>query len=455
MSDALILQEAIRTWHDLLTNRLAKVTWEHLIEQQKQRGLFFGDRPICTVLRPRFLTAGQYRFLQDRIRLLLAAFDKAYRLAMVDKPFRDQFALFDWEESLLEIDPGYREYGPLGRLDAFFITDSNTLLFTEYNAEVPAAAAYNDVLAQAFISTPVMRKFMRQYSVRPVNTSPATLQTMLELYYQWPWRTDPPRFAILDWKEVPTYSEFVLFDKFFRENGVESRIVDPREVEYRDGKLMAGDYHITLIYKRVLIDELVNRMGLNNPVIQAVRDHAVCMVNPFRCKILYKKAAFAVLSDEENTIYFSEAEREVIDAHIPWTRLLRERTTFYRGEKVDLVPFVIENKDRFVLKPNDDYGGRGIVLGWEVDSEKWAASVQNALKWPYVVQERIILPTEAYPDYIDGRVQFIDRQLDTAPFVFYGEFMEGCLTRLSTESLLNVTAGGGSTVPTLIIEKRY
>jgi hypothetical protein len=44
--------------------------------------------------------------------------------------------------------------------------------------------------------------------------------------------------------------------------------------------------------------------------------------------------------------------------------------------------------------------------------------------------------------------------LDTAPFVVHGEYMEGQLTRLSTAALLNVTAGGGSTVPTFIVEKR-
>ncbi len=63
---------------------------------------------------------------------------------------------------------------------------------------------------------------------------------------------------------------------------------------------MAGDYHITLIYKRVLISELIERGGIDHPVVQAVRDRAVCMVNSFRCKILFKKASLAVLSDERN-----------------------------------------------------------------------------------------------------------------------------------------------------------
>ena len=70
------------------------------------------------------------------------------------------------------------------------------------------------------------------------------------------------------------------------------------------------------------------------------------------------------------------------------------------------------------------------------------------------MQERILLPTEPYPSMVNGKLQFTDRMLDTAPYVFYGNFVDGCLTRLSTQDLLNVTAGGGSTVPTFVIEKR-
>jgi hypothetical protein len=53
-----------------------------------------------------------------------------------------------------------------------------------------------------------------------------------------------------------------------------------------------------------------------------------------------------------------------------------------------------------------------------------------------------------------GSLRVEDRILDTAPFIFYGAYMDGCLTRLSTESLVNVTAGGGSSVATFIVERR-
>ena len=253
---------------------------------------------------------------------------------------------------------------------------------------------------------------------------------------------------------MPTRSEFELFTQYFGSQGYESRIIDPRDTEYKNGRLVAGDYHITLIYKRVLITELIERCGIDSPVVNAVRDGAVCMVNPFRCKMLYKKLSLAVLSDELNAGMFSEEELRAIKAHIPWTRRVQERTTTYGGLPVDLVPFIHKYQEQLVLKPNDDYGGRGIVLGWQTNTSGWEKAVQEALQTPHIVQERVVIPEEPYPSFVNGELKIYNRMLDTAPFIFYGNYVDGCLTRLSTDPLLNVSAGGGSTVPTFVVEKR-
>ena len=97
-----------------------------------------------------------------------------------------------------------------------------------------------------------------------------------------------------------------------------------------------------------------------------------------------------------------------------------------------------------MLKPNDDYGGRGIVLGWLVSDDEWQATLRTALEAPYVVQERIVLPTEPFPSWVDGGVQVTDRMIDIAPYVTETAQVDGCLTRIATDPLLNVTAGGGS-----------
>ena len=449
------LKEAIDTYHDLLTEETAADSWDQMHEQMVRRGLFFGERPLCTVLRPRFLTYSQYTYLRHEIRPLLHAFDKISRRAIADADFRGQFGLFDWEEELIQIDPGYDMHTPLTRLDAFFITSQSELKFTEYNAEVPAASAYNDVLNEVFYGLPVMGSFMRKYVVRPLPTRHSVMHVLLDSYREWG-GTGKPNIAILDWREVPTHSEFELFMQYFQSQGMTCKIIDPREVTYENGRLVHNGFHINVIYKRVLITELIERTGIDSPVVQAVRDHAVCMVNPFRCKLLYKKASLAVLSDESNADMFDKEELDTIKSHIPWTRVVSERHTVYGDLPVDLVPFMHKYREQLVLKPNDDYGGRGIVLGWQTNSGGWEKAVQEALASdsPYIVQERVGIPEEPYPSMVDGRLQIYERMLDTAPFIFYGDYVDGCLTRLSTDPLLNVSAGGGSTVPTFIVEKR-
>jgi uncharacterized circularly permuted ATP-grasp superfamily protein len=448
--------DAIAAYHDLLTSgrSLAADSQAALTKAQQLRGLVFGERPVCTVLRPRFLTPNQYRCVQQAVQDLLPVFQIIYDRAMSDSGFRRQFRLHDWEDQLLAINPGYLDPCPTSRFDTFFVSD-NELMFTEYNSETPAGAGYSDALAELFYGLPVFREFQRRYQVFPIPAKPGVLDALLDSFEQWQGNTsDPPRIAILDWREVPTFSEFVLFYDYFKTMGIESRIVDPRDCEYRDGQLTAGDYHITLIYKRVLISELIERGGLNHPVVQAVRDGAVCLVNSFRCKILFKKASLAVLSDEQNSKLFTQQQQQVISKHIPWTRVVEDRRTTFRGNTIDLVPFTIANKDRLVLKPNDDYGGKGIVLGWTVDQPTWEAAVQVALGTPYVVQEKVKLPYESFPSMENGQVHILDRMLDTNPFVAFGAYMHGCLTRISTETLVNVTAGGGSTVPTFLVEAR-
>src|SRR5688572_4537661 len=326
------LRETIDHYHSLLDPETARETHEQLTDQMLRRGLFFGERPLSTVLRPRFIHPGQYRALQVAIRAVMPAFEKIHNAAMADAGFRAQFRLNAWEEELTQVDPGFDAPSPTSRMDTFFDEES-ALWLTEYNAETPAAIAYTDVLTEAYYGLPVMREFSKHYEMRPLFGRHLMLHALIDSYKQWGGR-ERPRIAILDWKEVPTYSEFVLFHDYFEQQGYDCVIADPREVTYENKRLVADGKEIDIIYKRVLISELVARGGLDHPVIRAVRDHAVCMINPFRCKILHKKASLAVLSDEANTDFFSDDEQAAIMQYIPWTRVLEERHTVYNEERV-------------------------------------------------------------------------------------------------------------------------
>ena len=93
-----MLRDGIDQYHALLTDDIGGETQRQLDEQLRYRGLFFGDRALCTVLRPRFLSPRQYRFLQARGAVVLRAFRKVHQAALVDERLLAQFGLMEWEQ---------------------------------------------------------------------------------------------------------------------------------------------------------------------------------------------------------------------------------------------------------------------------------------------------------------------------------------------------------------------
>lgn len=452
------LHTAISHYHDLCTTgTLAQQSWEVLYPGLGARNLIFGQRPLCTVLRPMFHTAESYRYLTERTTLTLSVFRKATEALLADVKLRAQLFLDAAEEELVNLPTGYTTNIPTARLDSFFTRHPDgqyTLNFIEFNGESPAGMAYNDVMAELFLELPLMQRFQERYGVQPLEVRPHAIDALLRIYYQWRGnRNKLPDMAIVDFRGVPTTTEFKLFADYFAQHGITATICDPDEMEFRNGQMYAAGRPVDFVYKRVLGSELVQKYGLNHPIIEAVCAGAICMANPFNCKLLHKKASFAVVSDERNAHLFTAAELDAIQQHIPWTRIVEERKTVGPdGATLDLVPWISANKEQLVLKPNDEYGGKGVLIGWETDQTTWDTALQTALREPSIVQVRATIAYEDFPRVDDqGGVDISRRLVDCDPFLFHGDSVGGCLTRLSTVTLLNVTAGGGSVVPAFLL----
>jgi uncharacterized circularly permuted ATP-grasp superfamily protein len=450
-----MIGDAIDFYHSLLTDQTALDAQAWLNDHLKAQRLYFGARPICTVLRPYFYLPHQWDFMVSRTATLLNAFRKAHAACMADPTLRAQLYLEAYEEELFSLDIGYDVPWTTSRLDSFYDPDSGRLRFVEYNAETPAGMGYADRLSEAFLHMEIFKRFADQYTVRTFTAVQSLRHTLLEAYRQFVGVSSAmPQIGIIDWADVPTLNEHEIIREHFLARGIQAVLADPRSLEYREGKLWAGDFRIDMIYKRVLCSELVERMGLSNPVIAAVRDKAAMMTNAFSAKLLAKKASFALLGDERNAYIFNDEDKAAIEAHIPWTRIVSERKTRFHGKEVDLIDFIANNKDTLVLKPNDEYGGKGVTIGWETTSDDWAATLRNAQNSPYVVQERVDAVYEQFPSVINGKLDLSPRLVDADPYIHQGRAVSGCLTRLSSMALLNVTAGGGSLAPTFIISKK-
>jgi hypothetical protein len=445
-----MIDDAIKHYLTLLHGTLADEAQSRLTLATERYHLKFGARPICTVLRPFLITSSAYEHVMRDSQLVVSAIRKLGQVLLEDPQLRSEIDLSSQEEVLIAIDPGYQTPDASGRLDAF-LDSRGGFHFVEYNPESPGGLLYGDCLSEIFLEMEVVRHFAKRYPLWRVPIRPRILANLLHCYREWG-GTVRPQIAIVDWAEVSTKAEFEIAREHFESHGYAVTIVDPGELELREGKLWAGDFRVDLVYKRVVTGELLSRGGLNHPLVRAVRERAACVVNSFRVQMLFKKSLFALLDDPRNERLFSVEEVIALREHVPWTRQFRPGFTAYQGKRIDLLEFAAAQRDQLVLKPNSDYGGRGVTLGWECSEEKWQQAMLAALDAPFVIQERVELREEAFPKLVDGRVETAKYFVDFDPYTWSSEGVAGAGIRLSSSALLNVTSGGGSATPMLIVE---
>src|SRR5437660_742481 len=450
-----MLSEAVAHYHDLLADdELAQSSLTMLDEGLDRARLIFGGRRLSPYLRPHFVTEEDFARVCQVCETVWSAIEKVKDAAVTDLSLLDELGLTEIERELVQIDPGYRAVSPTARLDSFLTDEAYS--FVERNGESPAGIAYADAAFEIFSQLPVMNRFGESYHVHRFEGRPLMLKVLLDCYEEFLGRKPerPPRIAIVDLKGMPTQKEFELFREYFESEGCPSIIASPDELEFTNGRLRAGDFEIDIVYKRLLVNEYLPIMKEQPALLDAYRARAVCMVNSFRSKIIHKKALFAVLTDARFKSLFTPDEREMISGHIPWTRRVRPGKSDYYGDEIDLLEFINERRDRLVLKPNDDYGGHGIYIGWNIDEIGWDEAIHNALaNGDYLVQERVPTAREVFPALTtEGTIAFAEQLIDLDPLLFNGK-VGSAFTRLSSTELANVSSGGGR-VPTFIISKR-
>jgi hypothetical protein len=447
--------EAVARYHDLLANQdLAESSRALLDEGLEKAKLIFGGRRLSPYLRPHFVTETDFARICQICETVWSAIQKVKDAAVEDEKVVDDLGLTEIERELVAIDPGYAAVSPTSRLDSFLTQTAYS--FVELNGESPAGIAYADAAYDIFSSLPVMKEFAAEYIVRAMYGKRLMLDVLISSYEEYLGRKPEraPRIAIIDLAGVPTVKEFELFKEFFEKSGYPSIICTPQELEFRDNRLSVAGQEIDIVYKRLLVNEYLPIIREYPALLDAYRAGAICMVNSFRSKLIHKKALFAVLTDPKHAGLFSDDELAAIRAHIPWTRVVRDEHTDYFGREVNLLDFIRADGERLVLKPNDDYGGHGITIGWNVDQRGWDDAINNALAdGDYLVQERVPTARETFPALTDdGRVEFAEQLVDLDPLLFNGK-VGSAFTRLSFTELANVSSGGGM-VPTYIVSKK-
>ena len=446
------LDDAVARYNKLLENEPYRdLAWAVALHQRMESAnLSAGGLLVCPFLRPNFISRRQYESLVKTGESLIAAIDRMERMVLANPALMSRLELLPAEKMLAAIDPGYQALEVAARLDAHVFNGSSRVV--QYNADSPTGAGYADALADLFYDAPPVKEFRKRYTLARVGSRKHLLQALLKSYKQFG-GTRKPNIAIVEFR--PGYlsgqSEFELFRDCFREEGYAVEIVSPEQLEYRNRVLRKGRFEIDLVYRRLGVQEFLIRFELTHPLVRAYRDHSVCVVNSFRSELAHKKAMFGLLTDETLTAKFPASERKAIRDHVPWTRLVTATKTTYEERPVDLPEFIVQNRERLALKPNDDYGDQHSYFGWEMDAPAWERAVKQAMRTPYVAQERVAAARSVFPLMTFGHLEFREMQVDVHPHAYLGK-VQGCSSWLSAGSAGFSSAAG--IVPTFLIDPK-
>jgi hypothetical protein len=445
------LDEAIARYHKILeTDSYRNLSWAAELQAQMEAAkLSFGGRLICPFLRPHFITRRQYDSLVKTGEILITAVDRMEQMVLQNPALLSQLELLPAEKMLAAINPGYKTLEVTCRLDSHLTNGSLNLV--QYNADSPTGVAWADGLSELFYNAPPVKEFRKRHPLSKVSGKKHLLSALLGTYKNFGGRRKP-KIAILEFRPTfaTTTSEFEIFRDFFRKEGYESEIVSPDQLEFKNGILRRGNFEINVVYRRVSVQEFLQRFDLSHPLVQAYRAGAVCMANSFRSELAHKKAMFALLTDENLTQKFPAAERKAIRDHVPWTRLVKEGKTTYHEKTIDLQEYVLKHRERLVLKPNDDYTGQGSFFGWEMNDASWERALRQAMRSPYVVQEKVEPARSAFPIQSDGTLEFRDMRVDVYPQAYLGK-IQSCSSWLSWGTTAGLSTSAGL-APTFILE---
>ena len=446
------LGEAVARYHKILeSDPYRDLSWaKELQANMRARNLVVGGRPISPFLRPHFISRRQYTSLAKAAESLNSAIDRIEKLALSNPALLSRIELLPAEKMLASVDPGYSLLSVTSQLDTHL--HNGTVRFVQFNAEAPSGIVYSEALSNLFYDAPPVREFRKKYRVEKLASTKPLIQAVLKAFKEWGGKGRTPNIAILEFRQpFPTAesNESLLICECFRREGYQAEIVSPDQLDYRNGALNRGDFRIDLIYRRIKVHEFLVRFDLNHPLLRAYRDRAVCVVNNFRSEVARKRAIFDLLTDDTAVADFPASEKRAIRDFIPWTRRVAATKTIWQNEQVDLPEFILKNREKLVLSPNDDSSEQATVRGAETAPGEWEKAVRTAMRNPWVVQETVAPVHSVFPIYQYGDMQMREMRVDVHPHSCVGR-VQGCSAWLTAGSTGFSTLSG--LAPAWIVE---
>ncbi|HLR20510.1 MAG TPA: glutathionylspermidine synthase family protein [Tissierellaceae bacterium] len=333
---------------------------------------------IPTLYHPYFITGKNVKDFQKIGDMMLSIGNKITERYLEDKEFRNKFGFPKWIEDLIQVDNGYDINVPMGRFDIFY-KDAENFMFCELNADGSSAMSEDNEIAKIMLESQGLSDFSEDYNLNYFELFNSWVDKSIEIFHRYDSKNKSPNVAIVDFKESRNDLEFQEFKQSYINKGYNCKIVDPRDVEYRDGKLYHEDYKIDLVYRRLVTFELINKADEISNFIEAYKNKAFCCIGSLRSQVMHNKIFFKILHDKDTLEELSEEERDFVKHHIPYTGIF--------GKDKEVFNNVLENKDKYIMKPMDLNASQGVYAGKDLTQEEWKERLRESWNNDYLYQE--------------------------------------------------------------------
>jgi len=187
--------------------------------------------------------------------------------------------------------------------------------------------------------------------------------------------------------------------------GLDLHLGELDDLHEKDGRLVLDGREIDVVWRAFDTDQLLEDprwVELAEPVFRAHERGDVLLWHTLQSNLFGEKGCMALLSDPRYAAGFTAEERQVIDRALPWTRSFQAAADLAAPGVLD---DLLDRRDTLILKPNNLYGGHGVVAGWEVGADDWRTALAEGAEAGCVVQQRVVPRTEFMVDPATGEEQ--------------------------------------------------
>ncbi|MEQ1485356.1 circularly permuted type 2 ATP-grasp protein [Methyloglobulus sp.] len=312
-----------------------------------------------------------------------------------------------------------------------------TFYVLEDNLRVPSGVSY--MIENRVITKKVFPELLQDLDVLPVDDYPAHLFEMLLSVA--PAHRETPRLVVL----TPGIYNSAYFEHAFLAQQIGAELVEGDDLIVLDNdcvymRTIDGMERVDVIYRRIddqFLDPEVFRkdsvLGVKG-LIRAWKAGNVSLVNAPGAGVADDKVVYAYVP-EMIRYYLNE---EPILPNVPT----------YLCSEPEQLNYVLKHMEELVVKPANESGGYGMLIGPHATQEQIAEFRQIVKAHPrnYIAQPTLALST--CPTLCDDHLE--PRHIDLRPFILQGEssyVTAGGLTRVAMKKgslVVNSSQGGGS-----------